>query len=319
MDGRVAVSTNDFDEARSILSRSAVPYRGELVSRSPFSTRISVAQVSGLSLSEVSTSGSLHVRAELPEDSYALVIGVDGSLEHHVAGSFFDVGDCFSLVHCPGQQIVARSTESYRLLFLRMGRLAMQDELQKLLGAPASTPLVLDPKLDNRTETGRRIRERALLLYAGVFQKDAPILPGLFLSLVQDLSTLLLEGQKHNYSRLLNRRSDAAPWQVRIAEEYLAANAHLAPSMGDVCQAVGVNARTLQHSFLSRRGYSPMDFLRSLRFAGVRRDLLAATRGDTVTAVALKWGFLHFGRFAGEYLARYGERPSDTLRGAMQR
>lgn len=39
----------------------------------------------------------------------------------------------------------------------------------------------------------------------------------------------------------------------------------------------------------------------------------------SVTETALRWGFGHLGEFAGEYRARFGERPSDTLRRARRR
>jgi AraC family ethanolamine operon transcriptional activator len=34
---------------------------------------------------------------------------------------------------------------------------------------------------------------------------------------------------------------------------------------------------------------------------------------ENVTAIALKWGFNHIGRFSLTYRARFGESPSRTL------
>ena len=34
---------------------------------------------------------------------------------------------------------------------------------------------------------------------------------------------------------------------------------------------------------------------------------------ETVTAIALRWGFTHLARFSGQYRARFGELPSQTL------
>lgn len=46
------------------------------------------------------------------------------------------------------------------------------------------------------------------------------------------------------------------------------------------------------------------------------RDLRAAdpASGDTVAAIAARWGFLHAGRFSIGYRETYGCSPSDTLR-----
>jgi AraC family ethanolamine operon transcriptional activator len=46
----------------------------------------------------------------------------------------------------------------------------------------------------------------------------------------------------------------------------------------------------------------------------VRRELRAAEPGTArVTDVAMRWGFWQLGRFAVEYRALFGERPSQTL------
>ncbi|WP_372460725.1 helix-turn-helix domain-containing protein [Actinomycetospora endophytica] len=49
---------------------------------------------------------------------------------------------------------------------------------------------------------------------------------------------------------------------------------------------------------------------------GAHRDLEAAdpTRGDTVGAIAARWGFAHPGRFAIDYRRSYGRSPGETLR-----
>jgi transcriptional regulator GlxA family with amidase domain len=57
-----------------------------------------------------------------------------------------------------------------------------------------------------------------------------------------------------------------------------------------------------------------MAYLRTVRMQRVREDLLKACDGDTVSAIATRWGFFEFGRFAGQYRKLYGETPSETLR-----
>jgi transcriptional regulator GlxA family with amidase domain len=62
-------------------------------------------------------------------------------------------------------------------------------------------------------------------------------------------------------------------------------------------------------------GLTPVAYLIRLRLHRVRQALLAGThRSTTVSAVALDWGFWHFGEFSRAYKDCFGELPSDTLR-----
>ncbi|MCA9811052.1 MAG: AraC family transcriptional regulator, partial [Candidatus Dadabacteria bacterium] len=72
--------------------------------------------------------------------------------------------------------------------------------------------------------------------------------------------------------------------------------------------------RTLYYAFQEFYGISPINFLRLLRLTKARKDLLEADPKKTsVTDVAAKWHFWHFGRFSVEYKNIYGESPSATL------
>jgi transcriptional regulator GlxA family with amidase domain len=59
---------------------------------------------------------------------------------------------------------------------------------------------------------------------------------------------------------------------------------------------------------------SPMQYLRNSRFGKVRAALLRADPEESVTEIAMNWGFTHMGRFAVEYRQRFGESPSESLR-----
>jgi hypothetical protein len=73
----------------------------------------------------------------------------------------------------------------------------------------------------------------------------------------------------------------------------------------------------LPDGFRQRMGVTPTQYLRGVRLGRVRADLLASQPADptTVAETAHRWGFAHLGRFAQYYRQRYGESPSDTLRG----
>ena len=78
----------------------------------------------------------------------------------------------------------------------------------------------------------------------------------------------------------------------------------------------GVSLRTVQAHFARELGTTLTAYIRDARLDCVRARLAAPDVNDTVTAVALEEGFGHLGEFGRAYLARFGERPSETLRGA---
>ena len=86
------------------------------------------------------------------------------------------------------------------------------------------------------------------------------------------------------------------------------------PTMGEVAAVAGTSIRSLTAAFRKFRNYAPSDFLREQRLQGVRRDLISSEAGKTVSMVAYRWGYISLGEFAKAYKARFGERPSETLR-----
>lgn len=101
---------------------------------------------------------------------------------------------------------------------------------------------------------------------------------------------------------------------VRRIEEYLAAQPRALPSLAGLCELAGVSERTLEYAFREHVGLPPQRYLRMRRLNGVRRDLRDGDPGSLrVTEVAMRWGFWELGRFAREYRALFGERPSETL------
>lgn len=108
----------------------------------------------------------------------------------------------------------------------------------------------------------------------------------------------------------------AEPAVVRRAVEFVDANAHRPIGLADIAEAARVGPRSLQHAFRRYRDCAPLQYLKRVRLELAHRDLQAGdpTRGDTVEAVAARWGFTHPGRFAEEYGRRFGCSPSRTLR-----
>ena len=81
--------------------------------------------------------------------------------------------------------------------------------------------------------------------------------------------------------------------------------------MAQLCLDLGVSRRTLQSGFQHLLGTSPLAYLKAVRLHQARRAL---KRVGSVTEAATGCGFWHFGHFAHDYQALFGEKPSETLR-----
>jgi AraC family ethanolamine operon transcriptional activator len=102
---------------------------------------------------------------------------------------------------------------------------------------------------------------------------------------------------------------------VKAAEDYALSHVDERIYVTDLCRAAAVSERALEYAFTEVMGLTPVAYLTRLRLHRVRQALLAATqRTTTVSAVALDWGFWHFGDFSRAYKECFGELPSDTLR-----
>ncbi|HVC10353.1 MAG TPA: helix-turn-helix transcriptional regulator [Burkholderiales bacterium] len=80
--------------------------------------------------------------------------------------------------------------------------------------------------------------------------------------------------------------------------------------------AAGVQPRTLEAQFRRYLRTTPLGWVRQMRLARARQQLLAASTDANVTGVALANGFGQLGRFAARYRRQFGELPSQTLQAA---
>lgn len=108
--------------------------------------------------------------------------------------------------------------------------------------------------------------------------------------------------------------ADAFPATLRAALAYIEANASRRISLADVAAEAYATPRTVQYLFRRYLDTTPTAYLRRVRLAAARQELLTSHRSaTTVTATAARWGFGHTGRFAVLYRQTYGESPHETL------
>lgn len=84
-----------------------------------------------------------------------------------------------------------------------------------------------------------------------------------------------------------------------------------------LCRLARTSRRSLEAIVRGRTGYSPWDYVRWRRLSRARERLANPGATTRVTGIATELGIWHFGRFAGEYAAAFGESPVETLRRSL--
>jgi AraC-like DNA-binding protein len=238
-------------------------------------------------------------------------------------------------------EVVAPALDCYMAQLTLDGEVAFRTERFEI-ALKAGTLFVMNPGLRYRKTWSRdahqlmiKIPRQRLLAHAARPVRFAPAashmdradgLVGLIAHLCSDLAnasglTRHSELRREMESLLLSAliatqpcdQRDEVPSYLQRAEAHLRAHSGRSVGLDELVAITGTSERTLQQAFRHYRGCSPSEFSRNLRLDAARDALLA---GEGVTQAALAFGFAHFGRFAQSYAARFGEKPSETVKRA---
>jgi len=113
--------------------------------------------------------------------------------------------------------------------------------------------------------------------------------------------------------------SPALPASLRRVLEWLRGHLSESVQLDRLADIAGVRPRTLEAQFRVFLGTTPLGWVRQMRLALARRELLHANCDTSVTEVALSVGFSQLGRFSVQYRKAFGESPSSTLRQSERR
>lgn len=259
------------------------------------------------------------IRIEAPplEQFYVFQFTMDGACRNY-QGS-----DCSEA--CPGTVCALNSdtpirqdmTGGYHQMAMRVSRSMLEGILEEDLGYRVQDPLTFTTRavpLDTRSSMLVHVINdvwRNLQSPHSICRE-----PAVQDRMRQTIGTLLLASLPHNYSDLFARSGNAAaPYFVRRSEQYMRANAAEKLTLEDIAAHADVSPRTLQNGFRRFRGTSPMAYLKSIRLSLARNMLLRSREdGRNVTDIAFDCGFTHLSKFAQDYRAMFGEKPSDTVR-----
>lgn len=247
--------------------------------------------------------------------SYAVPIAAAGSGWAKSTGRPVGVNARQTLIGSPGLPAELHVGLEFEELTVQMEASAVRRALASLIGAEVDGDLVFEPVMDLENPVNRLWRRLLQFLIDEVETRDAGLPLAALGEIEQALIVMFLKANRHRFSTRLHRQQpNAAPRQVRLAEEYIEAHWDRPITVELLAQLTDVSARSVFDSFRKSRGYSPMAFVKQVRLRHARRMLLAPEDDTTVAKVAFVCGFGNLGNFAKDYRVAFGELPSNTLR-----
>jgi AraC-like DNA-binding protein len=191
----------------------------------------------------------------------------------------------------------------------------LKRQIAALTGIMPDDPIRLNPEFSTTGGVGATLRRLVAFVMSELDSPDAILLsPGAAAGLQDAIAAILLQNPRHShFPHFETRVQPELPMVVRRVEEFLEAHAREAVSMSDLPSVAGVGLRAVEAAFHKYRGYSPREFLMSVRLR-VAHLQLKSGRHARVIDVAFDCGFAKLSRFSAAYHKQFGELPSATLR-----
>lgn len=235
-----------------------------------------------------------------------------GGGTHTIGGREVSVSKGRGVVLSPGG-VALHYGAHFEHLSMIMRPAALTGKLAAIVGDLRRGPLRFDAVANGHRPQALRL-DRLLRFVATETERSRPMPQIMQSELQQSMMTAFLLANANNYSELLHGEPEAAaPWQVRLAEQFIEANWHRPITIEALVAATNVSARSLFLAFRVGRGYSPMDFVKRVRLGRAWQKLSRPDAETSVSMVAFECGFGNAGHFAVDYRQHFGESPSETL------
>lgn len=310
------IRTSSIREAETALGRILLKPSIEIENRQePFHVSLSSYRSPQLQMTHCRYGAAMNVTVPAT-NAFCQLFPIAGNRATEVDGKRIATSahDPTGTVISPGTPFKVAFGVGYEQLALRVQAKALVRKLTAIIGEPVDAPLRMELVQNLAAPEARSLRDQFRFLVAEVNRAESP--PPLVVNeWEQALMVAFLCGNRHNYSHALQHQPrDLAPWQVRRAEEYIAAHWNQPIRIEDLATVSGVSSRSLFRTFRRIHGCSPMAFARRIRLSHARRLLLSAPASGTVTDIAFECGFSDLGRFSKEFRRTFGELPSEVLK-----
>jgi len=284
-----------------------------------FHCRLNAVQLLDVTMAYLDYAVATTVRVSQSTDCFTVHMTSAGHASAHIGAEVHHLTPFFALVISPGTSYSLLLDPDSPQTIVRIEQAAVERQLSRLLGRRLTEPIRFTPLGDLTTDSAARWHGALQILSNEVLSTRSLVQQGFGAASLEELiiSTLLYI-QESNYSDRLRARPRTSG-RVAVSRSIEFIERHLAEpfSLGDIAAYVRMSPRSIQVGFREDLDTTPIAFVRDRRLDAARRTLLEAVPQDglTVTEAAGRWGFTHLGNFSMVYRQRFGESPSQTLRG----
>lgn len=310
--------SNSLAEACDFISNIFCPHHLErLGSKIKPNIVVHHAPMIDLSVNFLSHGSRVKISPEPFKCFYLLQAPIVGSAIVMRGNRKLEIRTGMATISAPDEEIWMDWSGDCKKIILRIDRTALEKMYGLIVGGFPTGPLRFEDVISLEHGPMQSIWRMIKMIADDLLENEGSIFQNEFAiqhmeqSILYALLNSGLFPQQHTRSQLM---TEIAPHQIRVVEEYI--HAHVADpiTIGQLVDVAGISARTLFDNFKKFRGVTPMRYIKDLRMQCVRERLVNPKAGDSVTSVAMSWGFAQLGRFAAVYKQEYGESPSQTLK-----
>jgi AraC-like DNA-binding protein len=248
-------------------------------------------------------------------NSYSISLPLSGQQELRRSNGLLMSDSSSGLIVSPYDQQELSIAGNCRKIQVAIKCAAMRQVLEEMLQRPMQQPIVFETRIS--TNQGAPAAWWRLVKYLLMEMDQARDFFG-HVSIARDIERALIKGlilsQPNNYSsELVSLSQTRCPEYLLKAKQFLHEHASDEINLEDVERAAGVSRFKLYEDFKKYFGISPTLYLKRFRLEAVRQALLEGGCNQNISAVAMRWGFNHLGRFSSDYKKLFLEMPSTTV------
>lgn len=297
--------SDDVAETEAFLTSAYTPMRLERVPRRA-RAHISRRAVEGVSIDEVSVGFDMAYDAN-PLDHLLICSIHEGTItEQHADGRVERYGPGEVVWLTPPGLPYAGVAHRARYTVLMLD--------PSLVADAAGTPVHLASERPRSAAAGQRLRHTISWMRDHMLDSDDESVPELVrVNATRTLAATVLDAFGSVDDAGPGATYGVMPATVRRAVSFMESELDSPIGLVEMATAARVTPRALQYAFRQHLDSTPLTHLRRMRLQRAREELRCPDDNTTVTAIALRCGFTHLGRFSASYREQYGETPVQTL------